>query len=68
VGGAGTGTTRGPGSRDSSPLPKARRFSASFSLSFAGPVFSAVLSVALSTAAAFDVVCIKYSPWSFSEN
>jgi len=50
VGDAGTGTTRGPGSRDSSPLPKARRFSASFSLSFAGPVFSA---------ATFDVLCIR---------
>jgi hypothetical protein len=59
VGDAGVGTTLGPGSRDSSPLPKARRFSASFSLSFADPVFSAVLSVVLSTVAAFDVLCIR---------
>jgi len=42
------GTTRGPGSRDSNPLPKARRFSASFSLTFSVPVFSAVLSTAAS--------------------
>jgi hypothetical protein len=51
VGAVGTGTTRGPGSRDSSPRPKARRFSASFSLTFA---------VVLSTVTAFDVV-IKIS-------
>jgi hypothetical protein len=52
VGAAGTVTTRGPGNKDSSPLPKARRFSASFSLTFA---------VVLSTVTAFDVV-IKQSP------
>ena len=49
---AGTVTTRGPGKRDSSPRPKARRFSATFSLT---------LAVVLSAVTAFDVV-IKRSP------
>ncbi|MGA8540189.1 MAG: hypothetical protein WB566_11870 [Terriglobales bacterium] len=45
------GTTLGPGSKDSSPRPKARRFSTNFSLAFSAPVLLAALS-----RAAFDVV------------
>jgi hypothetical protein len=45
------GTTLGPGNNDSSPRPKARRLSASFSLTFSVAALSAVLSTA-----AFDVV------------